>query len=40
MYYKVKEYRERDAELVEGDEQYWNNLTEEELHNIDNMMEA
>ncbi|KAM2152215.1 hypothetical protein ACFX1R_046569 [Malus domestica] len=40
IYYKVKEDRERDAELVEGDEQYWNNLSEEELHNIDNMMEA
>ncbi|KAM2184610.1 hypothetical protein COP2_030385 [Malus domestica] len=40
IYYKVKEDRERDAELVEGDEQYWNNLTKEELHNIDNMMEA
>ncbi|KAM1643235.1 hypothetical protein EV2_013364 [Malus domestica] len=40
IYYKVKEDRERDTELVEGDEQYWNNLSEEELHNIDNMMEA
>ncbi|KAM1924009.1 hypothetical protein ACFX15_021842 [Malus domestica] len=40
MYYKVNEDRERDAKLVECDEQYWNNLTEEELHNIDNMMEA
>ncbi|KAM1862671.1 hypothetical protein ACFX14_003101 [Malus domestica] len=40
MYYKVKEDREKDAELVEDDEQYWNNLTEEELHNINNMMEA
>ncbi|KAM1140940.1 hypothetical protein FF1_040932 [Malus domestica] len=40
MYYRVKEDRERDAELVEGDKQYWNNLTEEELYNIDNMMEA
>ena len=40
MYYKVKEDRERDAELVKDDAQYWNNLTEEELHNIDNMMEA
>ena len=40
MDFKVKEDRERKAELKEGDEQYWNNLTKYELHNIDNMMEA
>ena len=40
MYYNMKEDKEEDAKLVEDDEQYWNNLTEEELHNIDNMMEA
>lgn len=39
-YYKIKEDNEKEAQLEEGDDHYWNNKTKEELHNKDNMMEA